>query len=297
MRTDFINKNEISEKNKIKWIVEKSDDLYKDINDAIVNSLINCGCDYLNIHYYDLFDNNVVKKVNDFINDDLKNTVTVVNGSINFIYKMADMNTCFYMPKFQNFKCSNYFNYFGKFLLNSNYVYSSLMEIRRNYQFYFSLFGNSKIFLRPNSPLKEFSGFVTDAFSLDVDIVTNFKKDIIENYLNSLFVVTSYKKILEEYRFVVSKKEILWCCKYREGGKLVKNKEIHPTDETISFVKGILNEVNYEPEIVYTIDIGRDFLTDKLGVIELNNFFSTGYYSNHGFDKLLGSIGGLHGWL
>lgn len=249
-----------------KWLIQKySDDLFFS---NIKKSLEKNKLEYKIID--DIFFYN---KSFDFFDDN--DCVTVI-GSLNF---------CRYIQKnkrwvpgaicnFNNFKCSTYYSYFGKYLLNSDYIMMPILEIERNKDYIFNNFGiDNKIFIRPNSGAKPITGQIIDKYNLEKEL--NIFSQKAGNDLDKIIVVISTpKNIDKEWRFVVSDKKVITGSQYIEYGEINIKKHYDPKAkelaEKIAFEK-------WEPDRAYTIDICKANFGEYY-LLEINSFSSSCLY-------------------
>ncbi|NLS98214.1 MAG: ATP-grasp domain-containing protein [Planctomycetaceae bacterium] len=118
----------------------------------------------------------------------------------------------------ENFFCSSYACHYGRFLLNRDYVMLPFGELARCKEFLFASLGrDDRIFVRPDSPLKLFTGQIAgrDTFSADLEFMAFY-----EFAPSTLVVVSSPKEIECEWRFVVADRKIVTGCQYKQDAKL-----------------------------------------------------------------------------
>lgn len=100
------------------------------------------------------------------------------------------------------FLCSAYYPKVGKYLFNQDYVLLPVAElIRQKWTIYRWLAKDSKVFVRPDSGLKTFTGRVLDLQDFDKFWIN---KVMCSASPESLVVITSPQDIQGEWRFVVS---------------------------------------------------------------------------------------------
>jgi hypothetical protein len=150
----------------------------------------------------------------------------------------------------ENFTWSNYACHYGRFLLNRDYIMMPFGELDRCKDFLFDTVGRDhRIFIRPDSPLKLFTGQIAarGTFSADLDFMSFY-----EFPANSMVVVSSPKTILKEWRFVVGKAKVVAGCQYKNGNTF----DYHPDYDCDAFdlAKSIAT-IDYEPDPVWVMDI------------------------------------------
>lgn len=173
----------------------------------------------------------------------------------------------------EHFYCSHYFSYFGRFLLNQDYIMLPFAELRRRAGFLFDTLGrDGRIFVRPDSPLKLFTGLVAtrETFTRDLEFMAFYEFPI-----ESLVVVSSPKSIEAEWRFVVAKQRVVAGSQYKRGSEIVLSRQIEPAarrlaDEIVS--------IGYAPDPVWVLDICRT-LDGHYHLLEIGSFSFANLYA------------------
>ena len=247
-----------------KWLLEKevfeeSEDMIKEIHSQ--------GMEAHCISSLDPFSEKLI--------DNQIESCIIVRGSLNLVRQLQREQPQ-WIPggwcNLDNFKCSKYFTYYGEHLINKDYTMMPLQEVLRQKDLVLKTFGkDGKIFVRPDSGFKYFTGKVLNA---DEITLKGFEHGFYYKDTSILVVVSSPKEIQAEWRFVVAEKEVISGCIYQSQNIPCKEAESY-TDAARDFAKKIvLND--WQPEIIYTIDI---CLSDtKLYVLELNAFSTSGLY-------------------
>jgi hypothetical protein len=117
-----------------------------------------------------------------------------------------------------NYFCSRYFPTLGRFLLNRHYIMLPYGEMLRCESFLFDTLGRQgKLFVRPDSPLKLFTGtLITQAtYARDVEYLGFY-----EFPSESLVVVSAPQAITREWRFLVVRGEVITGSLYKDGDNL-----------------------------------------------------------------------------
>jgi hypothetical protein len=150
----------------------------------------------------------------------------------------------------ENLACSSYACWYGKHLLNRQYIMLPFGELDRCKDFLFETVGrDDRVFIRPDSPLKLFTGQVAtrQTFSADLEFMAFYEFPI-----SSLVLVSSPKTILKEWRFVVAAGEVVTGCQYKNDGKL----DCQPQyDENAFDLAKSIAAIEYEPDPVWVMDI------------------------------------------
>ena len=173
----------------------------------------------------------------------------------------------------ENFACSSYYCHFGSYLLNQDYVMLPFGELARRKEFLFDTFGRDDgIFVRPDSPLKLFTGQVASRNTFDADL--EFMA-FYEFPVSSLVLVSSPKRITAEWRFVIADQKVVTGCLYKSENGL----EPQPIVETSAY--GLAAQIashEYQPDPVWIVDI---CMTDdnSLHLLEIGGFSFADLYT------------------
>jgi hypothetical protein len=173
----------------------------------------------------------------------------------------------------KNFECSTYYTYFGKFLLNQDYIMMPATELLRQKEFVYDKMGiDGCVFVRPSSGFKEFAGAVVPLEEMNKNALGfGFYHENPE----LLTVVTAPKVITKEWRFVVAKKKVITGSQYRLG-KDVEPELVDTTCEAALYAQSIVDAVEWEPDPIYTLDVCES--NGELFLLELNAFSTSGLY-------------------
>jgi hypothetical protein len=151
-----------------------------------------------------------------------------------------------------NFACSSYYCEFGKYLLNDPYVMLPFGELGRRREFLFDVVGrNGRVFIRPDSPLKLFTGQIATSETFDADLefmgFYEFPRD-------SLVVVSGPHDLDAEWRFVVANRQVVAGSQYKQAGEM----SIQPEFDSSAFeLAGQIASENYQPDPVWVLDVCR----------------------------------------
>ncbi|QDU92860.1 ATP-grasp domain-containing protein [Lignipirellula cremea] len=175
-----------------------------------------------------------------------------------------------------HFFCSHYYAHCGRFLLNKDYLMLPYAELPRCRDFLFAALGrDDRLFVRPDSPLKIFTGMTLSRSTFDKDYEF---MGFYEFPVESLVVVSSPKTIVSEWRFVAAAGEIV-------AGTLYVN-EGEPTAlpaqdaGALAFANAVV-AAGFRPDPVWMVDVCR---TDDGGyhLLEIGGF---SFSSLYGCDK------------
>ncbi|MBD2183290.1 ATP-grasp domain-containing protein [Aerosakkonema funiforme] len=171
-----------------------------------------------------------------------------------------------------NLRCSSYYTYFGKYLLNNKYFLLPLGELIRRRKEVLEYFqSDSELFIRPDSNMKSFRAGV---FNINVLNTLQSLGSELKTDETTLVLVSGKRSISKEWRFFVYKDRIITGSLYLVGEERI--------DETIkggyleSYLSKVLKEINWYPESLYTADICES--AGELYVLELGSFSCSGEY-------------------
>lgn len=177
------------------------------------------------------------------------------------------------------FECSRYYPLIEKeYLLNRDYFLIPYGELLRNKGLVFKcLEGYSdtlfSVFIRPNSGLKQFTGFSASYDDWERDIKS------INMFPDELVFVSSRKKTGTEYRVLVCDGKVITGSCYLINDEIVEDPEDGLPESILSTsqeVAKMLEETWYGNYPAYTMDIMEDQYTNK--VVEINSFSCAGLY-------------------
>lgn len=201
----------------------------------------------------------------------------VFYGSIN-LARQLQRNTPWVpgaIVNFNNYKCSTYYSYWGKHLLNKDYIMLPYAELSRRRQDIYKILGISgsefNLFIRPDDGCKSFGGHVVyeKDFKIKGGPVGNYAKP------ESLIIASSPKIIEHEWRVVICDRKAISACQYKLYDKLNINSDVPGK------VYDKANEIassEWQPDRIYVLDIGNVDNRKELKLIEANSFCCSGLY-------------------
>ena len=177
---------------------------------------------------------------------------------------------------FKNLCCHTYYPYWGKYLLNQDYMMLPMLEILRRREYVFNNFGKREsIFIRPDSGAKPITGQVLDYETLDKEF--KLFGDYAGNDLDQIIaVVSSPKPIEKEWRCTIVDRKMISFSRYKKDGKLDIKREIDCG--AILLADEIANE-EWQPDMAYTLDICKS--CGDYYLLEANSFSCSGLYESY----------------
>lgn len=207
-----------------------------------------------------------------------KGSCVIAHADIDLVTRVVDDNiwTPGAFATVPHFFCSHYYAHFGRFLLNRDYMMLPFAELPRCRDVIFDTLGrDDRLFVRPDSPLKIFTGLTISRSTFDKDF------DFMGFYefpTESLIVVSSPKTITAEWRYVVADGKIVSGSQYVDRGTEVS---LPATDASaLDFARSVVAS-GYQPDPVWVLDVCR---SDDGGyhLLEIGGF---SFASLYGCDK------------
>jgi hypothetical protein len=172
---------------------------------------------------------------------------------------------------FDNYKCSKYYNYFGKYLLNQDYTFLPIAEaIRRKDEIFEQYARKSSVFVRPDDGSKSFKGKLLNYHDFNLD---GFEYGFYHEDETLMTVISSPKEIEAEYRFFVGDHKVLCGSSYKADGRLKNDEEV--PSEAKALAEEIASE-KWSPDVAWSCDIFKSEDNYYLG--EINSFSCSGMY-------------------
>lgn len=183
----------------------------------------------------------------------------------------------------QIFSYSFFSKFFKDYMFNKDVVFTSISEVLTNPSIIKQL-NSEKVFVRPDSSLKEFSGRIIPSENLTP---AHFDYDFYHNNLSLPIVLSSVKSIEKEYRFVCVNQQIVAGCEYladgRKGGRAILSEENNPA---YLFAQKMVDD-NPFFYYIYVIDICLS--NGSFYLLEINPFGGADLY-NCDAKKIIESI-------
>jgi hypothetical protein len=284
---------------KAKWLIEA--DVFQDNTDKLISVLKNKGIDHHVLKYIP-FDDDLPKRCLDIYGPD---ECVVFYGSLNFGHKLRKLPWVpgVYLNE-KLYECTMYYPYLkGLLLHHDDYMmmpYGDLINQKTNI---FKHFDNGKIFMRPNSGMKQFAGMICheDDFYDCVKLAGFYDVDP-----DLLVLISNVYPLEKEWRFVIVNGVPVAGSLYRDWSSPEK---IAPGNVTRDYVLMNSHSVwegyegqdgsnalmlayeaakRYNPDKCWTIDIAKtEYGTYK--VLEIGCFSCAGLYGMD-LDKVVDKV-------
>lgn len=199
----------------------------------------------------------------------------IVYGSYNYVNALKRAGQLFTPGPYGMVSSTTYSIYAPQMphevLLNHDYIILPWAELLKRKDFLKKLFPGDQIFVRPNSGFKTFSGFLLN-FD-EWDYLINATEQTTSVTPETLVIISSFKKVSSEYRFVIADKKVITGSRYHVNGELSMSKDI---DLGCQEIADKISKNIWQVDLCYTCDIGVTDAGPKL--IELNSFACAGLY-------------------
>lgn len=200
----------------------------------------------------------------------------VIYGSISFVRQQMNHHQFTpggYLPE-KSMESLGYMPFMDKpeLMANYNHVFTTFKDLVDRKDFFYDTFNTNKIFIRPNSGLKTFTGLPihSDEFASEINSLRQLKQvgdDV-------LILVSNCKKIAEEYRFFIVNREVITGSQYKLNDEL--NVKVGYSQAAYDVAVEMAKNV-WQPDIAYACDVG--IVNGEPKIIELNSFSSSGFYA------------------
>jgi hypothetical protein len=206
--------------------------------------------------------------------DDLNpNEPVVFYGSLNLVKDVQRRFPGKFFPfawcDLNSFKCSFYYQYFGKYILQQEYAIYPFKELPRLKDYIFK--NHESLFFRPDDNDKPFDGQIVAKPNFDAWFS-------LASYYNpkdySLALVAPYKIIEKEYRFVIYNRKVIASSKYKDNNIFDPTTESDP--HAIAFAENVCKEIEWQPHPLYVMDIGST--NHNYFIIEIGSVNCAGFY-------------------
>lgn len=170
---------------------------------------------------------------------------------------------------FANFRCETYYCYFGKYLLNEDYVLLPAAEaVRRSSQLFDQLAVNGDVFIRPAVGRKLFVGTCVDIDDLRSTLSSRLDP-------RTMVVISSPKVVGREWRLFVAHNDVIASSQYADNGQVVRRPDC-PSD-VIHFAESILSDVAWRPDPLFSMDLCES--GGRIFIVEINGFSCSNLYA------------------
>jgi len=185
----------------------------------IIDAINTCGSPYFITEYQRFKIPNIPSELTDITSSSMRPGIGY--GSIQFVEKLVSANTNLVPGSYystEDYKVSEYLTRMNpRHYLNHNGFLLPYKILKDNYIQYSEFLKDNKLFIRPNTGKKIFTGCVIDVND-PMDFVRLENSSAIMD--NTLVWVSNAKTISEEYRYIIVNREIVGCSQYHKDGEI-----------------------------------------------------------------------------
>ena len=258
----------------IKWLI---DDMMGDphYGGGFHSSLKTLNRDFI------VFKDSPIKEVGNLRLEDDEDATYLVYGSLQFVEKASKRfpNVVSFGPN-DNYLFSHYASHLpASIFLSEDYSYITLSFLKNKEQrkSLIKQYGDSKVFIRPNSWKKLFSGQIINL--LDETEISNFFR-IAGGSDSTFVVVSSVKNITNEYRFFVSKEKGVIAGSTYSAGDRTKEVSEWPKEAEEKALEVMSAFGDNSPDSFIVIDIAKN-TDDEYKLVEINCVSCSGAYDSN----------------
>lgn len=177
----------------------------------------------------------------------------------------------FTWAKSANFIYSKYQTQYKKVLLNSNFEITSLRNFLVDFEFFFEKFDTQRLFIRPDSEQKTFSG---QLITLDQLRGHELKELLKIATMDPSIIIARDQPIVSEHRFFLSENTIISACQYKSRSKFQLLAE---TPSSAHEIAEFVARHHWLPAPIFTADICL-LANGECKLVEINPFNSSSFF-------------------
>jgi len=169
------------------------------------------------------------------------------------------------------FTCSAYFRGLdGIPIANADSVFTTVADLVADPAASVGPLGEpERVFVRPDSPLKPFSGRELAVSDINLDALDHgFYYD--DDQL--AIVVSTPKQVRREWRLVIADRQVVASCEYQASREGIGTE----VPEAVTGLAALVAAAEWQPAPLYVVDVGE--VSEKLQVMELNPFSGADLY-------------------
>lgn len=209
---------------------------------------------------------------------DTRDECTVLYGSIQFVEQR--MKRGVYSPgayySRDRFRCSYYMHRLPcEILGNGDGFFLPFAEVERGLVRLYRQFGASRLFIRPDSGAKVFTGLAIDSSRSGAELSSLRQLTSVTD--DTMTLVASVKHIAAEYRFFIVGGKVITGSRYMVEGKPSASPVVDPLCWEVA---ERVASLPWQIDLAYTCDVGMFLGFPNAGpkVVELNAFSTSGLY-------------------
>lgn len=172
-----------------------------------------------------------------------------------------------------HFYCSRYYPHLDQYLLNRDHLILPFCDLASRSNELFDKYGrDGRIFVRPDSPLKLFTGLVVarDTLEKDLEYMAFF-----EFPAEAPVIISSPKAIAGEWRFIIADRQVVASSKYKNGEQLIA--EPGAEDGAQALAERIAGD-DFSPDPVWVLDVCKT-ADGAFHLLEIGGFSFSNLYA------------------
>lgn len=172
----------------------------------------------------------------------------------------------------EKFSCATWYQECKQWLVHERWAQTTVADLVANPALWAAKVGaNDQIFVRPDSPLKPFSGRVLSIAEVSLRTLDHgFYYDDVELPI----IVAPVKQMGAEWRFVVANQTVIASSAYEANARMAQAAAIPTLAHDLACE---IAQVIPSPDLIYVLDIG--IANDELRLLELNPFSGADLYN------------------
>lgn len=189
---------------------------------------------------------------------------------------------------FPRLRCQSYYAHWGRFLLQQEYAFLPLAEVRRRREWVFRTFGEGgRVFVRPDDNAKSFGGGVVadDGFDRWWE-----RANFYQPGPDCSAVVARPQAIRAEWRVVIGGRRAVTASLYRRDGVEAVAAGCPP--EVSAFAESVADAGEFDPHPAYVMDVCRT--DDGLRLVEIGSVCCASLYACD-LDRVVAAVTDLAG--
>lgn len=254
----------------VKWILDKTID---NNHEEIVKAISSCGFEYSYMDYVPFY------RTEDLVFPYDTNDCVIPYTTINLGKYLKR-----YYGSFLDYDSLKFSNYYAKvkiskdLWLNNDFILTNFYDFKINYSKYQRIFNSEALFVRPDSGMKLFTGFVINNERESISEINALEQ--LSGVVNeNIIFICKPKKILKEFRFIIAGKNIIDGSLYNSNGILLKD-NWYPNEayQLAQYTAMKIFESKEQFLKLCTCDIAQ-VDDNEYKIIEINSFNSAGWYA------------------
>lgn len=254
----------------MRWLIEKG--MFAETEDRLFEVLKNKGIEVKFMPYVP-FDKDVADRAKQIYPNEKD---VVFYGSLNFATKLRELGWKGLFANHEKYDCLSYYPAFTDSLLNYQYFMLPFGDLLNKKEFVFNAFGEDKVFMRPNSVLKEFNDQVVSSFNFEEALKV---MAIYDTPANSVVIISPPRTILKEFRFVIVNGEAVTGSLYHDYAVSDKVLNLPCEDqEAIQYANKMAKLYNPDPVWILDVCKAHYWNSEFYKVLEIGCFSFAGLY-------------------